>query len=170
MYSKEERPVENFSGQKDLLQHDIPVYTNESYAGFWLRFAALLIDLIVAITIVTVFIMIFSLNFINASSDEEIESEIIVFYFFLHVGVILYFSLMESSKFQATLGKRAVGIYVTDLSGKKISFLRALGRHFSKLLSAVTIYIGFLMAAFTDQKQGLHDIIAGTLVLKGNKG
>jgi uncharacterized RDD family membrane protein YckC len=87
----------------------------------------------------------------------------------LYIGVILYFPLMESSKWQATLGKRAVGIIVTDLDGNKISVGRAFGRFFGKIVSAIILYIGFIMAGFTERKQGLHDIMASTLVIKGSK-
>jgi uncharacterized RDD family membrane protein YckC len=77
----------------------------------------------------------------------------------------LYFSLMESSAKQATLGKMALGIIVTDGSYNRISFGRATGRFFAKLISNITICIGYIIIAFTSQKQGLHDIIAGTLVI-----
>jgi uncharacterized RDD family membrane protein YckC len=73
---------------------------------------------------------------------------------------------MESSARQATLGKMALGIVVTDLDGNRIGFGRATGRYFAKILSALILLIGFIMAAFTQKKQGLHDIIAGTLVVK----
>ena len=73
---------------------------------------------------------------------------------------------MDSSSKQGTLGKMAIGIKVTDLEGKRITFGRATGRHFGKYLSYFTMYIGYLMAAFTQKRQALHDIIAGTLVLE----
>lgn len=78
----------------------------------------------------------------------------------------LYFALMESSGRQATLGKMALGIVVTDLNGDKIGFGRATGRYFAKILSGLILFIGFIMVAFTQKKQGLHDMIAGTLVVK----
>lgn len=78
----------------------------------------------------------------------------------------LYFALMESSKFQGTVGKLALGIIVTDVDGNKISFARATGRYFSKILSGFILMIGYIMAGFTEKKQALHDIIAGTLVWK----
>ena len=77
----------------------------------------------------------------------------------------LYYALQESSAAQATLGKRAMRIKVTDREGKRISFGHALGRWFAAALSYLTLYIGFLMAAFTDQKRALHDMVAGTLVV-----
>jgi uncharacterized RDD family membrane protein YckC len=77
---------------------------------------------------------------------------------------ILYLSLMESSKYRATLGKIALKLIVTDLQGNRISFSRALGRRLAAILSGISI-IGLLMVLFTKKKQALHDMIAGTLVL-----
>ncbi|HET9015573.1 MAG TPA: RDD family protein, partial [Thermomicrobiaceae bacterium] len=76
----------------------------------------------------------------------------------------LYYALMESSPYQATLGKLAAGIVVTDEFGGRISFGRASGRYFAKWISYLTFFIGFVVAGFTKQKQALHDLIAGTLV------
>jgi uncharacterized RDD family membrane protein YckC len=81
------------------------------------------------------------------------------------VATWLYFALMESSAKGATLGKMALGIKVTDLTGSKISFGRATGRYFGKIISGAILYIGYIMAGFTQQKQALHDIMAGTLVI-----
>jgi uncharacterized RDD family membrane protein YckC len=78
----------------------------------------------------------------------------------------LYFALLESSSKQATVGKMALGIRVTDLDGRRITFGRATGRHFGKILSGLILGIGFLMAAFTERKQALHDMLAGTLVVR----
>jgi uncharacterized RDD family membrane protein YckC len=77
----------------------------------------------------------------------------------------LYYALMESSAKQATLGKLALGIVVTDLSGKRITFGRATGRYFGKILSGMIMCIGYIMAGFTERKQALHDIMAGCLVV-----
>jgi uncharacterized RDD family membrane protein YckC len=71
---------------------------------------------------------------------------------------------MESSRYQASLGKMAMRLKVTDLDGSPISFGRATARYFSKYLSLVAFGIGYLMVGFDEQKQGLHDRIAGTLV------
>lgn len=78
----------------------------------------------------------------------------------------LYFALMESSKLQATIGKMVVGAMVTDLEGNRISFGRATGRYFGKILSGIILLIGYIMAGFTEKKQALHDMLAGTLVWK----
>jgi uncharacterized RDD family membrane protein YckC len=82
------------------------------------------------------------------------------------IGAWLYAALMESSDFQATLGKMAVGIRVTDMDNQRISFGRASGRHFAKWISSLILLIGYIMAGFTDKKQALHDMIANTLVVK----
>jgi len=78
----------------------------------------------------------------------------------------LYFILLESSKLQGTLGKRACGLRVTGLHGQRISVLRALGRHLAKILSGLLFGIGFLMVGWTRHKQALHDKLAGTLVMR----
>jgi uncharacterized RDD family membrane protein YckC len=78
----------------------------------------------------------------------------------------LYYASMESSRWQATLGKRLFGLYVTDLGGKQITFARASGRHFGKLVSQFVLFLGYVMAGFTARKQALHDMLAGCLVLR----
>ena len=79
---------------------------------------------------------------------------------------LLYFSFCESSAWQATLGKKALGLAVTDLQGRRISFAHALGRNLAKIISSMTLLIGYIIAGFTAKKQALHDLIAGTLVIK----
>jgi uncharacterized RDD family membrane protein YckC len=81
-------------------------------------------------------------------------------------GYYLYYAFMESSANQATVGKIALGLKVTDEEGNRISFGRALGRTVAKILSALILFMGFVMAGFTDRKQALHDTIAHTLVVK----
>jgi len=78
----------------------------------------------------------------------------------------LYFALLESSSKQATFGKQIMGLKVTDQNGRRISFGKATGRFFAKLLSWMTLLIGFFLAFFTEKKQALHDIITNCLVLE----
>ena len=85
--------------------------------------------------------------------------------FSINLGGWLHSTLMESSKYQGTVGKLALGQRVTDLDGKRISFGRANARFFARILSSMTLGIGYIMAAFTQKKQTLHDMVAGTLVL-----
>jgi uncharacterized RDD family membrane protein YckC len=73
---------------------------------------------------------------------------------------------MESSKYQASVGKLALGLILVDLDGNRIDFSKALLRNIGKIVSAFILGIGYLMAAFTDKKQALHDMIASTLVVK----
>lgn len=81
-------------------------------------------------------------------------------------SMFLYNAIFESSKWQATIGKRVMKIIVTDEQGKRISFMRAFGRNAGKLLSGLILDIGYFMAGFTEKKQALHDIMAKTLVLR----
>jgi uncharacterized RDD family membrane protein YckC len=89
----------------------------------------------------------------------------VIFYALWLALAPLYYAGQESSSAQATLGKRLMGIKVTDPDGRRLSFARALGRWLAASLSYLTLYVGFLMAAFTDRKRALHDMIAGTLVV-----
>jgi len=78
----------------------------------------------------------------------------------------LYFAIFESSPRQATPGKMMLGIFVTDIYGRRISFLRALGRTLGKVLSKAFCYLGYILALFTDRSQAFHDLLANTLVLE----
>jgi len=151
-----------------------PVATQ--YAGFWRRFAAYLIDGLIVGGVWTV--IYYGLMGAGVLSMPEIvdEEDIgpfiswMIGYSLISNGIIillqtLYFAIMESSSKQATLGKMALGIIVTDDDGKRISFGRAVGRNLGKIVSQIILFIGFIMIAFTAKKQGLHDIMAGCLVV-----
>ena len=105
----------------------------------------------------------------DVAQGELFLSLVGLFYLIIYFGIPwLYDAAFESSSLQATPGKLAMGIIVTDLDGNQISFLRATGRHFASFFSYVTLLVGFMMAGFTERKQALHDLIAGCLVV--NKG
>ena len=129
---------------------------NLEFAGFWLRFVAYIIDSLVVGIPITI------IGFIVMAIAPVL---VIVYILLVLPGPWLYYSLMESSSKQATLGKMAIGAKVTDLSGNRISFGKATGRFFSKIISSI-LFVGFIMIGFTEKKQGLHDMIAGTLVIK----
>lgn len=74
---------------------------------------------------------------------------------------------MESSSWQGTLGKKALGLRVTDLEGNRVGFGRATGRYFAKIVSGLILFIGYIMVGFTAKKQGLHDMMVATLVYRG---
>jgi len=127
------------------------------YSGFWLRVAAALLDGLIVGAVTAPFTVGMSDG--NRYGATASSISLVIWW--------LYEALMESSAKQATLGKMALGIRVTDLDGNRIGFGKATGRHFAKYLSALILGIGYLMAAFTERKQALHDMLAGTLVLRG---
>lgn len=143
-----------------------------SYGGFWRRVAAYLIDAVIIQIAVSVVSGFLGLGIGASMAMMRTGQENIFTAAALTGGLIglvmqwLYFALMESSAMQATVGKLALGVIVTDLEGNRISFGRATGRYFAKILSGLILLIGFIMVAFTERKQGLHDILAGTLVWK----
>jgi len=138
------------------------------YAGFWKRLAAFCID--ISILIVTGICLLLLAVFI-APRDKFAILTVMWLALCLSNVVIpwLYFAGFESSSFQATPGKMAVGIKVTDADGNRIAVDRASRRFWGKILSVLIIFVGYLMAAFTRKKQGLHDIIAGCLVVNKSK-
>ncbi len=142
------------------------------YGGFWRRVVAYFIDsIILSIGLAIVegifgFGMGMDLIDVDASGQASFAAGYLGFAAFNLIAPWLYFAVLESSSWQGTLGKKALGMIVTDLDGNRISFGRATGRYFAKILSALIMMIGFIMVAFTARKQGLHDMIAGTLVYK----
>ena len=156
---------------------------NTNYAGFWLRLVAIIIDGIIigcaqAFIIVPILAAV-GLGFAAGAdnmdfSDPEQAAGIVASLVALMSGYwllamclqILYFTFMESSKYQATLGKLALGLIVTDINGGKLDFTKAFLRNLCKIISNFTMLIGYIMAGFTEKRQALHDMIAGTLVVK----
>ena len=151
------------------------------YAGFWLRFVAYIIDGFVLgagfIAIIVVLAMVTGLGSAvsRIHSGEDIGEAFAllgVASIFLGIGIAivggwLYFAMMESSSWQATLGKRALSIEVTDMAGQRISFGRASGRHFGKIITnLIPFAIGWILAGVTEKKQALHDMIASCLVVR----
>lgn len=145
------------------------------YAGFWRRAAALFIDsFVVGIAFYAVLIAgmlllgvggMAGLGEIDSLGAGAIGGIVAMIYVAYPIISALYYAGMESSGTQATLGKMAVGIKVTDADGHRLGKGRALGRWASHLLCYISLYIGYVMAAFTDRKRGLHDMVAGTLVV-----
>ena len=138
-----------------------------------MRFLAYLIDGLVMTPAALVFFLIMAGMAGGMSQIDRPEAAgpvvVLAFLFFyglFFVGLWLYFALMESSSWQATLGKKALNLQVTDLEGRRISFGRATGRFFGKIISGAILYIGYIMAGFTERKQALHDMLAGCLVLR----
>lgn len=165
------------------------------YAGFWLRLVAMIIDLlIVGIFIEFVAKPLLALlgfgygpSYVGLTTHEVVTmvgeqpdiaigeflalmgygSNLIVPVLCYNVIWLLYFALMECSSKQATIGKLVIKLKVTNLEGERISFIRATGRYFGKIISQLPLYFGFFMAGFTKRKQALHDIMADCLVVRG---
>ena len=152
------------------------------YAGFWVRFVAYFVDsLILGIPFTIALFAIFMLAGVGAMmrraapvNPNEIAANfapvfamMIPVMFFLILVSWLYYAGMESSARQATLGKSVMSLRVTNGEGQRLSFGHASGRFFAKIISGMIPFaIGYIMAGFTEKKQALHDLIAGTLVLK----
>jgi uncharacterized RDD family membrane protein YckC len=139
------------------------------YGGFWIRVVAAIIDAIILRVVVAPVGFIFGGLGMAGMMTGLPHRGLRLFgggltFILLVFGSWLYEAFMESSSYQATLGKMIFGMKVTDLSGNRISFERATGRHFAKWLSGMILGIGYIMVGFTERKQGLHDLIAGTLV------
>jgi len=154
-----------------------------TYAGFWLRFVAHLIDGLIlgigvfALVIPLIFLTGLGATFASLSHHSEeppspaaIAGILSLVFTFVAVGVLLqwlYFAYLESGEKQATWGKQALGLYVTDGAANRVSFGRASGRFFAKIITGlIPLGIGYIMAGFTERKQALHDMIAGCLVLR----
>ena len=145
------------------------------YAGFLRRWAALFLDTfiigLVAQILAAVAGAVFAFSLFGGIEESSgmpsagLIAFYLVFYLIYFALAGMYYALMESSSNQATVGKLALGIKVTDREGRRLSFAHALGRWFSAALSHLTLWIGFLMAGFTDHKRALHDFVAGTLVV-----
>jgi uncharacterized RDD family membrane protein YckC len=154
------------------------------YAGFWLRVVAYIID---GIVLGVIFGVLFLLGLAvvgvgsietmvrgmhNGGDAEPPVAFILMLIFISFLSLIaswLYHAYLESSPNQGTLGKMALGLIVTDLHGRRISFGHATGRFFAKIITGlIPLGIGYMMAGFTEKKQALHDMIAATLVLRKN--
>lgn len=149
------------------------------YGGFWIRLLAHLIDHVILGAIAAPLFFIIALPTIvrvahEAERNQEPSPEMIMAILssvFLYAAIAfagqwLYEALLTSSSWQGTIGKRVLRLKVVDEAGNRIGFGRATGRFFAKILSSMFFCIGFIMIGFTERKRGLHDMLAGTLVMK----
>lgn len=155
-----------------------------TYAGFGLRLVAIIIDWIIigilqSFVIVPILVAMGFSMFAGSAMDTgdpeaaagmigAIMAMVGTFWILALCISILYFTFMESSKLQGTVGKLALGIIVTDMNGAKLDFGKAFIRNLCRVISNMTLLIGYIIAGFTEKRQALHDIIAGTLVIKKN--
>lgn len=159
----------------------VPLAARLVYAGFWLRLVAYIIDaaLLSLLELMLVLILVAILGLggairhlpenpdVNSIFTATVIFAVVMFAVGLLVVVWLYYALMESSRYQGTLGKMALGLIVTDLELRPVSFARASGRFFAKIITGlIPLFIGYIMAGFTAKKQALHDMMASCLVLR----
>jgi uncharacterized RDD family membrane protein YckC len=161
-------PAFGASAQTGVDASRIPI----EYGSFWRRFFAALIDGIITQIIVAIpalFVGV-ALGLAGAASGQDSERmQLLASVIGMLIGFVggwLYEAGLTASSKQATIGKMALGMVVTDLDGGRISFARATGRYFGKIVSALTLMVGYLMQPFTEKRQALHDILAGTLVVR----
>ncbi len=143
-----------------------------------LRFAAWFVDiLILTIPVTVLLIVLIDRSGLHADAlagmqdlSEEDSAILQRIYDQLSWGVLVmqafYWTLLESSRWQATLGKRMMGLVVTDTRGYRLSWQRALLRYLGRVLCGITLGVGFTLALITERRQGLHDLIARTLVMR----
>lgn len=141
---------------------------DKPYVGFWWRFLALIIDSIILMIAfagigLAIGVSMFTPEVDPTTGMPQISGLAMLVQF---GGPILYYGVMQASPMQATVGKMAIGAIVTDAAGNRLGYGRSFGRELAKIPSMMVLMIGYLMVAFTGRKQGLHDIMAGTLVMK----
>ena len=127
------------------------------YAGFWKRLLAYIVDLLVMLPVFAIFAFIIG-ALIDPIDDGSIR-------LLANLLAWPYYAFSESSSWQGTVGKKVLGLKVTDINGNSITFGKASVRFFSKILSGLILGLGYFMAALTTRKQALHDIFADCLVV-----
>ena len=140
------------------------------YAGFWLRFAAIMIDgliwsVVAGVVLALLFAMLFA-SFMAGGAEVLAIVFFVVSYLGVYLGWFFYHAYCESSDWQGSIGKRVLGLYVTDTEGRRLTFGRAAGRNFSRIITNLTAGVGYIMAGFTVRKQALHDMVADCLVCR----
>jgi len=142
----------------------IPTERN-NYGGFWIRFGAYVVDCVVLLIPTLLISFLY-----RAGNPPKNDAEDI----FMAFGDVcmdftvwwVYTAVLLSSPWQATVGKKVCGLKVVNHEGNRITFGRATGRYFASVLSVVTLFIGFVMIAWTSKRQALHDLIAETFIVK----
>jgi uncharacterized RDD family membrane protein YckC len=153
---------------------NIPARKSIVYAGFWFRAAAYFLDTSTLGFVLGGIVLrpILLKNHVGPSFQDAWKfytgdsPQATALLLLIQLASWLYFAAFESSRWQATPGKKVLGLRVTDLEGKRLSFIRASGRYFGKLISWLLLGLGFVLAGFTEKKQALHDMLASCLVLR----
>ncbi|MBK1734658.1 hypothetical protein CKO15_05025 [Halorhodospira abdelmalekii] len=136
-----------------------------TYGGFWVRVGAALIDLVVMLVPILLLSFLLLVVISPTTHEEQLIYDVVDSLLGFALWLV-YTAGLHSSSWQATVGKRALGLKVTDLDGNRISFARATGRYLAEFLNLLTLGIGYIMVALTERKQGLHDKVASTYVVR----
>ena len=160
----------------ERVREGIPLVTSYSlpYAGFWIRFAAKLIDGIIVFILLVVAIFVGAETMVppdDATPMEAAEHAMLMqrIWQLVFVGMMVAFNTIFVGTWGGTPGKLLCGLRIVRPDGTKVSYLRALGRALAEILSAMILMIGYLMAAFDSEKRALHDWIASTRVIRVKK-
>ncbi len=153
---------------------NIPARKSIVYAGFWFRAAAYFLDTSTLGFVLGGIVLrpILLKNHVGPSFQDAWKfytgdsPQATALLLLIQLASWLYFAAFESSRWQATPGKKVLGLRVTDLEGRRLSFIRASGRYFGKIISWLLLGVGFVLAGFTEKKQALHDMLAGCLVVR----
>ncbi len=160
------------AGKHQVFAQETVSHTSVAYAPIWRRFLASVIDVALLITVVLPGVIAFfwlvevGTHFLGMNADEGRSLAGTAAVLLWLIADWLYHAATQSSSRQASLGKQFMGLKVTDLAAERIAFGQASGRHFAKYLSTFALLGGFVIAPFTRRKQALHDMVAGTLVLR----
>ena len=147
-----------------MLTQGVPRPNDYRYAGFWIRFCAKFVDgliLMVVNLIISTLLAQFITKGMAPGQIIGVSALSSLFQFVLSAAYISYFL----SAYQATPGKMACGLKVITTSGNAISWQRGLGRYFAEMLSSIILCVGYIMAAFDDEKRALHDRLCDTRVV-----
>jgi uncharacterized RDD family membrane protein YckC len=154
--------------------------TEDNLASFWARLAAFIIDMIVWVILLNIIMAVlyytghFSAFFHLSNMQDAMKvlnklpsRDLIALQILGNGSLLFYNALCEASALKGSLGKRALGLAVVNADGEGITFLNALVRSFGKVMLLTLFWgIGFLSIFFTEHKQGLHDLLAKTYVIK----
>lgn len=169
-FSPEKMPIKNINVSVSNVTITGSAHQTSSvlYAGFWERGAAYFVDMVIIMT--ASFGIGFILGLIFTMGGQDINTPQIrsIFLFLQLLLPLIYFASLESGEKSATLGKRFLGLEVRTTSFQRVSWGQAFGRNLGRLISALTLCIGYFMQPFTAQKQSLHDKMAGTVVMNVN--
>ena len=143
-------------------------HTNVKYAGFWIRVGAYSVDMVILLIPSLLISFLYRAAFPASNELEQMLVDLFDSGLSLMVWWV-YCSVLHSSEWQATLGKKALGLKVIDKQGGRISFGQATGRYFAGILSALLLGIGYMMAGWTGRKQALHDKLAETFVIRASE-